>query len=563
MNPSYAKSLNLRGTTISRSPDNAADHASLVGDRGFSIGYSFGLRDNFIALSNCNGSPGACVPGASVSLQTVTVPQFAWLATLDGVTYRGGCFDCSASFTYQISGSVVLPPIAPTATVTAPFTMTATFSTGTGISVPLSGSGTATLTLHSPGEVGFPNSWHIDQVSLWFDSPLPQPWMSLDIGPVDQAGSASGSVSSGGLGTFAVAGDGSDIWGTSDTFHFVLTDATANQITARIDGVENTNPYAKAGITMRGGFSASAPHALLDIKPNAEVEFLQRAIAGGTTTYVGGTSTSGFPVWLRLTEDAYVTAEVSSDGENWQQVGRVQGSYRVLGLAVTSHDPGVLSHASFSNVSVQSVNGSIGSWQQSDIGSVTVQGTATGSSTALTISGEGADVWGSTDAFHYVYQNTSNAVVDLVARVTALTNTSPYAKAGLMFRADLSAASPHVLLDVKPEGGIEFMTRTVAGGTTIFLESGFQGMPTWLRLQRSGTTFTASVSADGKSWTTIGTTDVGAVNIGYAGHGGNQPCTRNRDDCHIRFNQPGGGRITAARVVLRRYRQYGSRRQRG
>jgi len=106
---------------------------------------------------------------------------------------------------------------------------------------------------------------------------------------------------------------------------------------------------------------------------------------------------------------------------------------------------------------------------------------------------------------------------DRCGSVTALTNTSPYAKAGLMFRADLSAASPHVLLDVKPDGGIEFMTRTVAGGTTTFLESGFQGMPTWLRLQRSGTTFTASVSADGKSWTTIGTTDVGAVNMGYAG----------------------------------------------
>jgi regulation of enolase protein 1 (concanavalin A-like superfamily) len=61
------------------------------------------------------------------------------------------------------------------------------------------------------------------------------------------------------------------------------------------------------------------------------------------------------------------------------------------------------------------------------------------------------------------------------------------------------------------------MTRTVAGGSTTYLGGTTQAPPTWLRLVRSGTTVTASVSADGVTWRTVGTTSVSLGTSVYAG----------------------------------------------
>ncbi len=512
-----AQTLPLRGQIDVRAGAGAAP-AMLVSERGFTINYPFGLRENFFGLSSgCNADPLQCEPGDTVSLQTVTNPDFGWTATLDGATFRGGCFTCSASFTFATSGSLVLPPLAPAATTSGRYSMTAEFSTGTGTGVTLSGEGTVTLYLRSPGNPTYPNSWQIDRATLWFDSPLPEPWVSADVGVVGLPGSASGSLSSDRSGTFALSGSGADVWGAADAFHFAVFNAPVNQVTARVDGVEYTSAWAKAGVMMRAGFDAASAHALLDVKPDGGVEFLHRPTNGGSTSYLGGAPAAGFPVWLRLTADAYITAEISNDGQNWQRVGRVQASYGLAGLAVTSHDNAVLNHSLFSNVSAVVVGGAVGPWSQSDVGAVSVPGAATGTEGSLTVSGEGADIWGAADAFHYVYQSVGDAQVDLVARVTTLQNTNAYAKAGLMFRADLSASSPHVLLDVKPDGGVEFMARLSSGAQTTFMAGAPKGVPAWLRLHRAGTTFTASTSSDGTSWTAVGSVDVGAVRTGYAG----------------------------------------------
>ena len=144
-------------------------------------------------------------------------------------------------------------------------------------------------------------------------------------------------------------------------------------------------------------------------------------------------------------------------------------------------------------------------WTGQDVGSTGLAGTSAYSGGLFTVAGAGADVWGSVDGFRFVSQPVAGDA-EMVARVASLQNTNTYAKAGVMLRETSAAGSAHVLIDVRPNGSIELMTRTSTGASTTFLAAGTQPAPGWLKLSRSGATVTASVSADGSLWTTIGST---------------------------------------------------------
>jgi regulation of enolase protein 1 (concanavalin A-like superfamily) len=110
-----------------------------------------------------------------------------------------------------------------------------------------------------------------------------------------------------------------------------------------------------------------------------------------------------------------------------------------------------------------------------------------------------------------------NGDFQLVARVAAIQNTHQWAKAGLMLRQSLTATSAHVLLDVTPDGTVEFMTRASSGASTTLVTYGAQVAPAWMRLSRSGSTVTAAVSANGSTWTTLGSTSVTIPASAYMG----------------------------------------------
>jgi hypothetical protein len=145
-----------------------------------------------------------------------------------------------------------------------------------------------------------------------------------------------------------------------------------------------------------------------------------------------------------------------------------------------------------------------------------VPGSAVIAAGQFTLKGAGADIWGTADAFRYLYQPFSGNG-QIVARVTRIDNTNPYAKAGIMLRDTLTAGSAHVILDVKPDGGVEFMQRSTAGGATTYLGGTPAAFPMWLRLVRTGSSVSAGVSSNGSQWTTIGTTTVGATSSGFIG----------------------------------------------
>jgi regulation of enolase protein 1 (concanavalin A-like superfamily) len=157
-------------------------------------------------------------------------------------------------------------------------------------------------------------------------------------------------------------------------------------------------------------------------------------------------------------------------------------------------------------------------WLTQDIGSVGLVGSASHSSGRFTVAGAGADIWGTADAFRFVYQPLT-ADGQIVARVTSMQNTHSYAKAGVMIRQSLTADSAHALVNLIPSGQIEFLARPSAAASTVLVAMTSQAPPTWLKLSRSGGTIVASVSADGASWSVVGTTSISMtspVQIGLA-----------------------------------------------
>jgi regulation of enolase protein 1 (concanavalin A-like superfamily) len=356
------------------------------------------------------------------------------------------------------------------------------------------------------GYAAWPNSYRIDRVLYTFAATLPYPWVSADVGAVGQQGS--GTYSNG---RFVIQGSGADIWGTADAFQFTSLRFDRGfadpEIVARVTAVQNTDPFAKAGLMIRGNRDAASPYVILDVKPDGEVEFMTRPTAGASM-YVAGAA-PGLPVWLKLTRRGTMfTGAVSTDGSTWTEVGSATASlpdHAVAGLAVTSHDATALNQSIFDNVQVVARGGLPSPWLAGDVGVVGVPGYAVYDGGVFTVVGSGADIWDTEDGFHYMYQPVSGDGA-ITARVREERNTNPYAKAGVMLRESLAANGAHVILDVRPGGEVEFMMRSATGSSTTFIAGASVPFPAWLRLTRAGTTVTGAVSPDGTTWTTVGST---------------------------------------------------------
>ncbi len=122
----------------------------------------------------------------------------------------------------------------------------------------------------------------------------------------------------------------------------------------------------------------------------------------------------------------------------------------------------------------------------------------------ITMTAAGVDIWGTADQFHFAYKRLSGAG-SITARVVSITNTDPWAKAGVMIRQSLDADSAHAIVVVTPGNGVAYEYRPAAGGDSI--EEAVQSeitAPQWVKLTRSGNNFTAEYSANGTTWNTLG-----------------------------------------------------------
>ncbi|MBN1972098.1 MAG: discoidin domain-containing protein [Sedimentisphaerales bacterium] len=172
-------------------------------------------------------------------------------------------------------------------------------------------------------------------------------------------------------GSIAMSGEGTDIWGNADQFRFAYKQLTGSgSIIARVDGIQNTNATAKAGVMIRSTLNANSSNAFLLLNASGTVSFQRRTTNGGSTTQ---TTVSGLqaPYWVKITRNGNsFTAQRSADGITWINVGSAvtisMGSTVYAGLAVTSHTANVLAAAAFSGI--QTSDSITGDWAIAAIG---------------------------------------------------------------------------------------------------------------------------------------------------------------------------------------------------
>jgi hypothetical protein len=178
---------------------------------------------------------------------------------------------------------------------------------------------------------------------------LPSGWSDTDIGAVGIAG---GSSYSGG--TFTVSGSGADIWNAADAFHYTYETLSGDgQLVARVDSVQNTSTWAKAGVMIRNTLDSNSAYALMLVSAAKGAAFQYRVSAGASAAE--GTPAAGTaPMWLKITRaGSALSGYTSPDGTTWTLAGQVTITMNAsvyIGLAVTSHNNSALCAATIDHV---------------------------------------------------------------------------------------------------------------------------------------------------------------------------------------------------------------------
>ncbi|HUZ08088.1 MAG TPA: hypothetical protein VMV89_11445, partial [Candidatus Paceibacterota bacterium] len=155
-------------------------------------------------------------------------------------------------------------------------------------------------------------------------------------------------------------------------------------------------------------------------------------------------------------------------------------------------------------------------WMTQDIGAVGVVGSATYGDGVFAVTGSGDDIWNAADAFRFVYLPvTGNCTI--VARVSSVQNIDPWSKAGVMIRESTNAGVANVFIAVTPGNGVTWQYRTSTGGNSENNNTTGLNAPYWVKLVRSGNTFTGYCSHDGVTWTQLGSTSFTMASTAYIG----------------------------------------------
>jgi regulation of enolase protein 1 (concanavalin A-like superfamily) len=163
------------------------------------------------------------------------------------------------------------------------------------------------------------------------------------------------------------------------------------------------------------------------------------------------------------------------------------------------------------------ISGVPAGWTDVDIGSPGMVGSATYNAGTFTVSGGGADIWYASDQFNYVYQSLTGDLT-ITARVASQQNTDSWAKAGVMIRETTAANASYVSVLLTPAYGVNMQYRPVTGGNAVHLaQVAALVAPYWVRLVRSGNTFTGYSSADGVTWTQVGSISLTMASSATAG----------------------------------------------
>jgi len=173
-------------------------------------------------------------------------------------------------------------------------------------------------------------------------------------------------------------------------------------------------------------------------------------------------------------------------------------------------------------------------WQSQDIGVTSGQTSAIYNNGVFSMTGLGADIQGSSDAFRFAWLTISGNCT-IIARVTGVQNVDPWSKAGVMIRESANANAANSFIAVTPGNGVTWQYRSSTGGGTSWNQTTGLNAPYWVKLVRSGNTFTGYCSPDGVTWTQQGTAtftmaSTALVGLAITSHNSSSVCTATFDN---------------------------------
>ncbi len=151
-----------------------------------------------------------------------------------------------------------------------------------------------------------------------------------------------------------------------------------------------------------------------------------------------------------------------------------------------------------------------GAWSDATIGSPTIPGAGSYSKGVYTLFGSGSDIWNSSDQFNFASRPlTGNGAI--TAQVASQQNTDPWAKAGVMFRDSAAADAQFVAMELTPGNGVQMQARTTAGANAIEIGSVAVSGTIWMRLVKTGSTFTGYYSTAAPQGGALDWIEIGSV----------------------------------------------------
>lgn len=308
---------------------------------------------------------------------------------------------------------------------------------------------------------------------------------------------------------------------TSGGYYSILPVSNGMPLETASANTVDQDPYSGAANQQWAVTSVSAPVFPAGLKATAnsstQVAVSWNTVVSATSYKVKRSATSGGP---------YTTVAVGITGTNYTDTIPVGMTYYYVVSAISG---GSESPNSFEVTYLPYP------WTTLDIGTINVAGSASYNSGVFTANGSGADIWGTADALRFTYVPVSGNCT-MIARVTSVQNVDVWSKAGIMIRSSLNANAANAFISVTPGNGVTWQYRTSNGGTTGNSAAGGLSAPYWVKLVRSGNSFTGYRSPDGVTWTQQGgsqTISMGStVYIGLAltSHNSGKLCTATFDN---------------------------------
>lgn len=351
----------------------------------------------------------------------------------------------------------------------------------------------------------------------WVPGMIEEIWRSRNLGNAYPYGTAAYDSETN---AFSVQASGITLGGAYDSGFMVYQNFSGDgEIVARINSVQDVDPWSLAGITFRESLESNSKNASIYLSKESGVVFRYRAIQGGSQSV--GQEGWLTPSWLKLERKGeLINGYVSANGTDWTLV-RSQNlpmpESLFVGIAASSASNGQLSSSEFEQVSLRSpivqdvfLGQKLGDGQ---LGS----GVYNEALQKWTILGSGSGLETEEDSFYYVYRVVTGDV-QITAKVLSQTNPHPWSKAGVMLRRTMSRGAPHGLMAMTPDIGYRYQTRAIQGAGMVERGHANGLVPGWVRLKKIGNLVTSYYSADGETWTELAsqTIDLGTTPF-YAG----------------------------------------------